>query len=98
MLTVVFMELKNLEREIVGMDNGRVAPRKRVLKAGIIDLGVGGRIKCSVKNISRTGASLEVTTPLFIPDKFRLIVETEGLNHSCQIVWRTSKRMGVKFN
>jgi hypothetical protein len=79
------------------MDHSRIAPRKRVLRAGIIDLGAGGAIACSVKNISETGAALEVNTPLFIPDRFKLIVETEELNRPCQIIWRKERRMGVIF-
>ena len=79
------------------MDRSRIAPRKRVLKSGIIDLGAGGTIPCSVKNISKTGALIETNTPLFIPDKFKLIVESERLNRSCQVVWRKEKRMGVEF-
>ena len=79
------------------MSDGRIAPRKRVLRAGIIDLGAGGAIACAVKNLSTTGAALEVTTPLFIPDRFKLVIETEHINRPCQIVWRKEKRMGVTF-
>jgi hypothetical protein len=79
------------------MDHGRIAPRKRVLRAGVIDLGAGGAIACSIKNISETGALIEVDTPLFIPDRFTLIVETEELNRPCQTIWRKEKRMGVRF-
>ena len=79
------------------MDHSRVAPRKRVFKSGIIDLGAGGAISCNVKNISETGALFEANTPLFIPDKFKLIVETENINRPCQVVWRKEKRMGVEF-
>ena len=79
------------------MSDGRIAPRRRVLRAGIIDLGAGGTIACAVKNISETGAALEVTTPLFIPDRFKLVIGTEHINRPCQIVWRKEKRMGVTF-
>ena len=57
------------------MSDGRIAPRKRVLKAGIIDLGAGGTIACAVKNLSETGAALDVKTPLFIPDRFKLVID-----------------------
>ena len=67
------------------------------MKSGIIDLGAGGTIACSVKSISETGALIVANTPLFIPDKFKLIVESEALNRSCQVIWRKEKRMGVEF-
>ena len=79
------------------MSEGRIAPRKRVLKSGTIDLGAGGTIACAVKNLSETGAALEVITPLFIPDRFKLVIGTEHINRPCQIVWRKEKRIGITF-
>jgi hypothetical protein len=40
----------------------RVAPRHRVLKAAKIEFG-GSVIDCSIRNISDTGAALEVESP-----------------------------------
>jgi hypothetical protein len=54
------------------MSKTRIAPRKRVFKAGTIEFG-GGAIDCTVKNLSETGAALEVVTRLFIPDRFTLL-------------------------
>ena len=79
------------------MDHTRIAPRKRVLRSGIIHIGAGEAVACSVKNISETGALVEANTPVFIPDKFRLVVETEEINRPCQVIWRKEKRMGVLF-
>jgi hypothetical protein len=52
----------------------RVAPRRRVLKAGSITFG-GGAMDCTVRNISETGAALEAVTLLYIPDRFKLVVQ-----------------------
>ncbi|MGB6396012.1 MAG: PilZ domain-containing protein [Bradyrhizobium sp.] len=78
------------------MNEHRAAPRHRILKAGTISFG-GGAIDCTVRNLSETGAALEVVTPIFIPDRFTLIVQTEQLKRPCHIVWRKEKRMGVAF-
>jgi PilZ domain-containing protein len=78
------------------MDRRRIAPRRRILKAGSIECG-GGAIDCTVRNLSETGAALEVVSPLFIPDHFTLVVQTEHLKRQCQIVWRKAKRIGVTF-
>jgi hypothetical protein len=75
----------------------RIAPRRRILKAGSIQFG-GGSIDCIVRNLSETGAALEVVTPLFIPDRFTLVVQTEQLKRSCRIIWRKQKRIGVAFD
>jgi PilZ domain len=79
------------------MDSGRIAPRHRVLKAGSIEFG-GGAIDCTIRNLSETGAALEVVTPLFIPDRFTLAVPTEQLRRPCHVVWRRERRIGVAFD
>jgi hypothetical protein len=79
------------------MDNNRIASRRRVLKAGSIKFG-GGSIGCTVRNISDTGAALEVVSPLYIPDRFKLIVQTDNLNRPCHVVWRKERRIGVVFD
>jgi hypothetical protein len=78
-------------------DEHRIAPRRRVLKAGSISFG-GGTFDCMVRNISETGAALEVVTPLFIPDKFTLIVPSDRLSRPCRVMWRRERRIGVSFD
>jgi hypothetical protein len=78
-------------------DKQRAAQRRRVLKAGSISFG-GGVIDCIVRNISDTGAALEVVTPLYIPDRFKLIIQTDNLNRPCHVVWRKERRIGVAFD
>lgn len=79
------------------MGEHRAAPRRRILKAGTIEFG-GGGIDCTVRNISGTGAALEVVTPLFIPDRFTLYVASDQLKRRCHIVWRREKRLGIAFD
>ena len=79
------------------MEGNRIAPRRRVLKAGSIVFG-SSAIDCTVRNLSETGAALEVVTPLFIPDRFTLIVLTDQSKRPCHIVWRKERRIGVIFN
>jgi len=79
------------------MDPHRIAARRRILKAGSIECG-GGVIDCIVRNLSETGAALEVVSPLYIPDRFTLMVRTDQLKRPCHIVWRKAKRIGVAFD
>ena len=76
-------------------DEHRIASRHRVLKAGSIQFG-GGSIDCTVRNISDTGAALDVTSPLGIPAQFTLV--TDGNHLPCRVVWRKEKRIGVAFD
>ncbi len=78
-------------------DEHRETARRRVLKAGTIQFG-GDAVPCMVRNLSETGAALEITSPLWFPDHFTLVVSSEGLSKPCQIVWRKEKRIGVKFD
>jgi hypothetical protein len=78
------------------MEEHRTAARKRILKAGTIEFG-GETIPCTVRNISDSGAALEVATVLWFPDRFTLGIESDGISKPCHIVWRKEKRIGVAF-
>ena len=80
------------------MDESRRAPRRRVLKAGLISVGGGGTITCMVRNISKSGASVDVASPISIPDEFTLVLEMESRPRPCTVVWRKEKQIGVAFN
>lgn len=58
----------------------------------------GGSIDCTIRNLSATGAALEVVTPLYIPGRFKLIIQTKNLNQPCHVVWRKDRRIGVMFD
>jgi hypothetical protein len=84
-----------LEHDSPMEDEHRVTNRQRVLKAGKIEFG-GGAIDCTVRNISATGAALDVTSPVGIPAQFTLV--TEGDHLPCRVVWRKEKRIGIAFD
>ena len=79
------------------MDCNRAASRRRTFKVGTIEFS-GGGIDCTVRNVSDTGAALEVVSPLFIPDRFTLFVPSDEFKRPCHIVWRKVKRIGVEFD
>ena len=76
------------------MDDKRHHPRMRALKAGEIEFG-GGAINCVARNISTSGAALDVESPVGIPDHFNLVIGHDV--HACAVKWRTQKRIGVAF-
>ena len=75
----------------------RDSTRHRVLKAGTIAFNRAGVISCRVRNISETGACLEVESPVGIPDQFTLLIENDHLHRPCHVSWRKEKRIGVTF-
>jgi hypothetical protein len=54
----------------------RNAPRRRVLKTGSIEFA-DTAIECTVRDISESGAALQVVSPLYIPDRFSLFIQSE---------------------
>ena len=76
----------------------RTAPRHRVSKAGTIKFVGGGPIDCLVRNLSITGAALEVSNQARIPDRFILAMLDDGLHLACRVVWRKEYRIGVAFD
>jgi hypothetical protein len=51
-----------------------------------------------VRNISPTGALLEVNDPLEIPDQFTLAIESEPSARACCVAWRKAKQIAVNFD
>lgn len=74
----------------------RTSPRQRMLKTGAIEFG-GGSIDCTVRNVSTTGALLEIASPLGIPERFTLLFKLDRTRRPCRVVWRREQRMGVLF-
>jgi hypothetical protein len=79
------------------MDEQRASPRHRVLKAGTIEFS-GSKIDCVIRNLSTTGAAIEVKSPIWFPDNFVLAVASDGTARHCHIIWREDKRIGVAFD
>jgi hypothetical protein len=79
------------------MTEQRTTQRSRTLKSGTISFDRAAGIDCVVRNISAEGACLEVTGPLGIPDEFTLVIKPDSLFRKCQIVWRSARRIGVRF-
>lgn len=78
------------------MDEHRKAPRHRTLKAGKIEFGLPA-IDCVVRNISKIGAALEVESPIGVPDRFDLVLPSDGVRKSANVVWRKPNRIGIRF-
>jgi hypothetical protein len=78
--------------------DGRGSPRRRVLKAGIAASNDRRlTVRCTVRDISETGARLRIEGSMTVPDTFELIIELDGLEAPCQAVWRKGGEVGVKF-
>ena len=84
------------------MNERRNGPRHRTQKTGTIKFRSNdgfhrNSADCRVRNLSPTGARLEVASQIGIPDNFVLWIEFDELEQPCQVTWRTATRLGVKF-
>ena len=75
----------------------RTTNRNRVFNAGTIEFG-GSAIDCTIRNVSKYGAALDVASPVGIPEKFTLALPSDGLHFSCRVFWRKQRRIGVVFD
>ena len=75
----------------------RIAPRIKIMKPAKMDYG-GDKYSCVVRDISATGAALEFSDFLRIPDAFTLVIPEDRLRLPCRVVWRSEYRVGVRFD
>jgi hypothetical protein len=75
----------------------RAIPRKPVLMSGAIQFA-GSAINCLVRDMTISGAALDVAEPLDIPERFNLVFKADGTHIPCRVVWRQEERIGVAFD
>ena len=76
----------------------RSVRRKRVLKAGkIVFQSRYCTVECAIRDISACGARITTQHSVSIPDKFTLVIEIDGIEVDCHVVWRKERQFGVRF-
>jgi hypothetical protein len=78
------------------MEN-RAVPRKPVLMSGAVQFA-GRAINCLVRDMSISGAALDVTESHEIPERFNLVFKADGTHIPCHVIWREVERIGVAFD
>ncbi len=78
------------------MQDKRTNYRKRILKnAQIVLSEKAPKLDCAVRNLTDTGACLQVSTTYGIPATFDVVIE--GVRRPCRSIWRTDTKMGITF-
>jgi hypothetical protein len=75
----------------------RAAQRNRTFKGGSISFDVAPSMDCIIRNLSETGACLELSNAVVVPDRFTLLIKPEIIKRSCEIAWRSAAKLGVRF-
>jgi hypothetical protein len=74
----------------------RAAQRYRVFKGGTITFENSG-IACTVRNMSDSGAAIDLENPVALPHSFTLSISRDNFVRNCRAVWRNDKRIGLAF-
>lgn len=97
---------KALARKIAATEEveGRWAKRRAQLSAGVISgPGLRSSVHCMVRDVSSTGAKLQVgadtdgSAAAHLPPQFKLFVRYDFVEVDCEIVWRKGTEIGVRF-
>ena len=75
----------------------RAARRYRVLKGAILAFG-GNGVACTVRNLSSSGAAIDLADKIRLPTSFTLLIERDQFIRRCHPVWHNQNRIGVAFD
>lgn len=75
----------------------RVSRRKPILMSGAIKVR-DSTINCLVRDMTISGATLDVSNAQGIPERFNLVFKAAGANIPCHVIWRQDDRIGVAFD
>jgi len=78
------------------MEERRRHPRTELNEPAYVSAG-GSVMSCTVNNISAEGAAIEVDNPAFVPQRFRLVMASDGSVRDCQVIWIQKNRIGLSF-
>lgn len=67
-----------------------------MIEATVIYDGGRSRARCIIRNLSDTGAKLELASVTNIPRTFDLVVG-KVRPQPCQVMWRAVREIGVQF-
>ncbi len=73
----------------------RMAKRNHGPKTGLISLGPGVLVECTVRDFSAAGAGLLLPNAIALPAEFELTFDHTARH--CVAVWRRAQRIGLEF-
>jgi PilZ domain len=78
------------------MEERRKHPRIEINEPAYVSAG-GSVMSCVVRNISVEGAAIDVENPAFVPQRFRLVMASDGSVRECSVAWIQKNRIGLSF-
>ena len=78
-------------------DEKREAPRQRTYLGGRVVQDDGISFACVIRNVSVTGAMIEVPQMMVLPDTWTLLDMKNAVAHRVCVSWRQETRLGVRI-
>lgn len=75
----------------------RANVRNKTFKTGVIVVPKSDGIECIVRNLSPSGACIEVSGPQIVPKQFTLYVPKDKMLVPTRVVWKRERRFGLEF-
>lgn len=76
----------------------RIAARRRAfIAAKILYQGGAVGVDCVIRNLSETGAKLDVSESVVLPSHFDLVIPQKNVSHRAELRWRRGPEVGVAF-
>lgn len=75
----------------------RKATRTWMRKKAVIRTRNGSTMHCTVMDLSREGACLQIASTLGISDDIELSFDNFHSHRICHVMWRKANRLGVTF-
>lgn len=80
------------------MTDLRRHPRRRTLLSGKLVFDGGARsFDCVIRDMSASGARVQLPGPEILPRTLWLIEMRAGLAHQCRVSWRQGRETGLQF-
>jgi methyl-accepting chemotaxis protein len=79
------------------MQERRRLARSRVIKSAKLVVGTSSVVNCVVRNLTNTGARIEVPDTTVLPETLVLTFDGGRSMRSCRLVWRTINETGLEF-
>jgi len=79
------------------MSERRISLRYPTRRSARIEIKGQDSIECLVRDLSTSGARLEVPDPKKVANNFTLIIVGSWDRHACRVAWRRGNMVGVEY-
>ena len=92
------MKARSKETSLTDVPADRSTPRIRTLLQARVEFNAGATtVECTVRDLSESGARLQVADSVVLPPKFTLFVPKHGRRYNALLRWHRQGFVGIEF-